>query len=434
MRWLVLLVMLGTAPAASAQTTLRASTAQMLAAAERLEQDGLPVQASRFYRALLTDPSAEVRLESRFRLAMLDKKQGRLAEAADALQALLLDRPDAARARLELASLYVELGNEGGARRELRRVRTGPLPAEVARVVDRWSAALSARQPLGATFNIALAPDTNINRSTRSDTLGTIIGDFEIDHDSKAKSGLGLSLRAQTWGRLRLDRDGQVALLARISSTADLYRRAGFNDLSLSTIVGPEFTFDRMRAAVEIGAGQSWYGGKPSARYVQMTGRTRVTVDDRSAVSGALSLARIDSRLNDLQDGRNLSVEVSVERSLSARNGVLLTGSAQRLAARDPGYSTKSWRAGITAWQEIGRSTVFAGVEYGRLRADERLMLFPEKRQDRYLKMTVGGTLKSINVAGFSPVVRVTRERNTSNIAFTNFQRTRTEFGLTRAF
>ncbi|MBA2466723.1 MAG: DUF560 domain-containing protein [Sphingomonas sp.] len=434
MRWLVLLVMLWSASASSAPTTLRASAAQMLAAAERLDKAGRPDQARRFYRALLSDRSGEVRLESRFRLAMLDKKQGRIADAASALQALLLERPDAARVRLELASLYLELGNEGGARRELRRVRSGPLPAEVARVVDRWSAALSARRPLGASFNIALAPDTNINRSTRSDTLGTIIGDFEIDENSKAKSGLGLALRAQAWGRLRLDRAGQVALLARLSSSADLYRRESFNDLSLSTMAGPEVTVGRTRSAIEIGAGQSWYGGKASARYVQLSGRTRVAVDDRSAVSASLSLASVDNRLNDLQDGRNTALEGSVERALTPRNGVLFTASGQRLAARDPGYSTRSWRVGITGWQEVGQSVLFAGVEYGRLKADERLLLFPEKRQDRSLKLTVGGTLRSINVAGFSPVVRVTRERNKSNIAFTDYERTRTEFGLTRAF
>ena len=420
--------------AEAGQTKLRASAAQMLAVAERLEKAGHPAQASRFYRALLVDPSADVRLESLLRLALLDKKQGRLEEAAAALEALLLERPAAARARFELASVYLELGNEGGARRELRRIRSGPLPVEVARVIDRWSAALSTRQPLGATVNIALAPDTNINRSTRSDTLGTVIGEFEIDDDSKAKSGWGLALRASAWGRLRLDRDGRLALLARVSSTADLYRHARFNDLSLSTIAGPEFTLGRSRAAVELGAGQSWYGGRPSVRFAQLTGRARASVDDRSAISASLSLAHIDNRLNDLQDGRSLGVEASVERALSARNGVQLTSSAQRLAARDPGYSTRSWRAGITGWQEIGRSTLFAGVEIGRLQGDERLMLFPEKREDRYLKTTVGAALKFINLAGFSPVIRVTRERNKSSIEFTDYERTRTEFGLTRAF
>ena len=75
------------------------------------------------------------------------------------------------------------------------------LPPAVARLVDRYSEALRAARPCGASLEIALAPDSNINRATRSDTLGTVLGDFDIDKDSKAKSGTGLSLHGQAYRR-----------------------------------------------------------------------------------------------------------------------------------------------------------------------------------------------------------------------------------------
>ena len=52
--------------------------------------------------------------------------------------------------------------------------------------------------------------------------------------------------------------------------------------------------------------------------------------------------------------------------------------------ARDPGYSTTGWRAGLSFWRDVGRLTLTAGGEVGRLKADERLSLFPSKREDRY--------------------------------------------------
>ncbi len=63
----------------------------------------------------------------------------------------------------------------------MRQAQAGGLPPEVARFVDRYSAALRDQKPLGASIDIAPAPDSNIDRATRSQTLGTVLGDFTFD-------------------------------------------------------------------------------------------------------------------------------------------------------------------------------------------------------------------------------------------------------------
>jgi hypothetical protein len=70
----------------------------------------------------------------------------------------------------------------------------------------------------------------------------------------------------------------------------------------------------------------------------------------------------------------------------------------------------------------------------GRLNADERLLLFPDKRRDRYSRLTLGATFRQLTFRGFSPVTRFTIERNRSTIEFYDYKRTRTEFALVRAF
>jgi hypothetical protein len=191
-----------------------------MAIAERALMSGEAATAEKLFRALLKDPSPEVRAEARFRIAKLIAANGRTSEAAVLLRRVLDDHPNAAPVRLELAALLSKMGDEAGALRELRAVRTTDLPLQVARFVDRLSASLQANKPLGFQLELALAPDTNINRATRSDTLGTVIGDFAINE--KAKSGVGATVRGLVQARLRLASDLDFA--GRISSDASLYR------------------------------------------------------------------------------------------------------------------------------------------------------------------------------------------------------------------
>lgn len=82
----------------------------------------------------------------------------------------------------------------------------------------------------------------------------------------------------------------------------------------------------------------------------------------------------------------------------------------------------------------MGRMTLAGGVEFGRLRADERLLLFPQKRSDRYARLSAGTTFRQFQFHGFAPVARFSIERNRSRIEFYDYRRTRAELGFVRAF
>ena len=78
--------------------------------------------------------------------------------------------------------------------------------------------------------------------------------------------------------------------------------------------------------------------------------------------------------------------------------------------------------------------TVTLAGEIGRLHADERLLLFPDRRRDDYARLSVGASFRQLQYAGFAPVLRFSIERNHSSIALYDYRRTRTEFGIARAF
>jgi len=406
---------------------------QLLAFAETAQASGDVATAETAYKALSHDPNSDIRNEARFRYSKMLAARGENTDAAMLLRQILDEKPQATPVRLKLAGLLDKMGDKEGALRQIRAVRAGGLPPAVARLVDRYSEALRAQRPFGASFEIALAPDSNINHATSQDKLGTVLGDFDISQDSKARSGTGLSLRGQSYRRFSLGHDGR-ALLMRLSGLGNLYKHGRFNDIALDLGAGPELQIGRNRINLEAGATQRWYGQKPYMRSARLGLAVARPIGHLSWLRFTGNAALVDNRINDLEDGRDYSGELSFEHALSPTTGISLKGSAQRESLRDPGYSTTSWRLGLLGWREVGHMTVTAGADFGRLHADERLSLFPDRRADRYARLSLGASFRQLTYAGFAPLLRFSIERNRSSIAFYDYRRTRAEMGIVRAF
>jgi len=409
-----------------------ATAADLFGVADAFVQKGMPARAEPILALLGRDPNPDVRNEARFRQAALLEKGGRDRDAAVLLRRILDDKPDAAPARLKLASILQRLGDEQAALRELRAVRTTDLPPTVARFVDRLSASLQASKPFGIQVEFALAPDSNVNRATKSDTLGTVIGDFSLEEDAQARSGLGAALRA--FARARLPVSENFNLAGRAGFEGNLYRDKDFNDISLDLSAGPEFRLGRTRFTAEAGLVQQWYGMEAYQRTMRVAASVVRPLGAAAQLRLDAGVRWTDNKLNDLQDGTGLSPRVRYERALSPRLLVSASLGFDRFKARDDAYSTRGWAGGVTAYREIGRMTVSAGVDVARLKADERLLLLPEARQDQLMRFHLGSVFRQLTFGGFAPMTRLVIERNRSTVEFYDYKRVRTEFGITRAF
>ena len=422
----------GSNPPPEGARTIRATAGQMLNLAEEMVRRRKSHDAETILDLLASDPDPNVRSEARFRHARLLVSGGETSKAAVLLRRILDEKPSAVPVRLQLAQLLDKLGDKEGAWRQIRAIHAIGLPPSVARIIDRYSAALRAQRPYGASLEVAIAPDSNINRATRSDTLGTVFGDFQITDEGKAKSGTGLSLNGQVFRRVSVA--GDTSLLFRASGFANLYRRGRFNDIAADVAVGPELALGRDRLQLELGATQRWFGQKPYLRSARLAGTFSHRTGSRTVLRLVGSAALVDNQLNDLQDGKTYSGQLQVERALTATTGVAASLSLDRQALKDPGYATTGWRVGITGWHDLGRMTFTAAAELGRLHADERLLLFPDRRQDRYARVSIGASFRQLQWNGFAPVVRFSVERNRSSIGFYDYRRARTEMGIVRAF
>jgi hypothetical protein len=418
------------APVSSPVTGL--SAADIMAVAERAEAAGERGTAIDAYTALAADPDIDVRSEARFRHGKLLAAAGDYRGAALLYRAILDEKPDAGRVRLELASVLYRMGDLGGSRRELRQAQAGGLPADVAVVVDQFAGALRSLRPYGASISIALAPDSNINRATDAQTLDTIIAPLDLSEDARERSGVGLKVGAQAFARLPLS--PRLSLLPRLSGQGELYRETRFNDVSGSVGLGLELVSgaDRIRPS----AGATWrhYGGDLYARTQNVSVGWSHPLGRVAQLDTDVSVSRARYLQNPLQDGWIYDLGASYQRAFDARSGGTLSLSATRQSAEDPGYSTTSGGATLLGYREFGRTTAFASAGARRLVGDERLFLFPEKRRDWLLSASLGATFRAATVAGFAPLVRLSFERNASSVGIYDYTRRSAEFGITRAF
>ncbi len=421
---------------ASAASGLRAprelSAIEVFDLAEKAKAAGQPDDALRFYDALTQDRDGDIRAEARFRKGMLLAEQGRYREAAQAFRALLDEKPDAARVRLELARLLALLGEESGARRELRQAQAADLPEPVAQMVGQFDASLRSRKSAGLTLELGLAPDTNINRATEVRTLNTVIAPLTLSRDARAQSGVGFHWSGQAYAKGALAPG--VKLVPRLNGLGTLYRQGQFNDVTVTTLLGLELQGKRDRLNPALGKGWRWYGGSPymhldmaSVDWIHLVGR-------RSQMVTSIGASTTDYLLNDLQDGALYSASIGIERALSSRSGISVTISGARQTAQDPGYATVSGGLRLLGWHEAGRTTLFASANLQRTEGDEALALFGDRRREWFSSVRAGATLRQLSVQGFAPYFRLGIERNTSTVALYDYRRFTSEFGITRAF
>lgn len=418
---------------ASSAAPVQMNAAQLFAYADAARDRSDYATAEAAYRALTNDPDLELRTEARFRLAeMYTNKMGKHRDAAVLLRRILDDKPDATAVRLELARVDALIGNFLDARRELRAAEASGLPPEVRQQVRFFSNALTALKRVGGGLEVSLAPSTNINRATSSDTLGTIIGDFTLSDDARAKSGVGLSTQGQAYARVPLGK--KTDLLFRASGSADLYRQSEFDDVIASFQAGPQWISGKDRLALSSAVTWRWYGLDPYTLDYGVTGDWQHPLGGRTQLKLDASALKEDNRRDDLEDGERYTLAAGVDHAFSARFGGGLQLSGTRQTARDPGYATASGAANVYLYRELGRTTAVLNLGYRHLEADARLFLYPERRQDDDINAQLSATFRALTVGTFAPIVRVGYERNWSTVGIYDFDRISAEVGITAAF
>jgi hypothetical protein len=420
-----------TGPCAGDPSCRQASAEQLFAAADELAGKGEVAEAEALLTALTQDPNPEYRAEARFRLAVLREALGDRPGAIASLRALLHEKPNAARARLELGRLLAAEGQTGEAARELQKAQAAGLPADVARTAGRFSNLLSATRRRGASIELTAGPDSNVNRATGSAFVDTVIAPFELDADARRQSGFGTSAGMQGYSR---DAIGGLTLLTRGGVRGDLFAgKSRFNDIQFYAGSGPEFKVGSGRVRPAVTVERRWFGGDRYSRgfgtalswIMQPTARSQLELD--------ASVVRQAIEDNDVLDGSRYAASATWDQVVGPDTQARFNLRGAVLEAKAKPESLR--QAGIEAIlaHDLGFANLFGNAGMTKTRGRAPLALFGKTRDDERLDLG-GGLVARRNWSGFAPLLRVTYTRSWSNIELYDYSRARLDIGVTREF
>ncbi|MYE02731.1 MAG: hypothetical protein F4Y03_15935, partial [Alphaproteobacteria bacterium] len=104
-------------------------------------------------------------------IADREAREEKLDEAIAAFRAILVDRPELVRVRLELARAFFLKEEDTLARRHFEQVLAGRPPEPVVVNIQRFLNIMRARRRWEAHFGAALAPDSNLNAASGERTI-----------------------------------------------------------------------------------------------------------------------------------------------------------------------------------------------------------------------------------------------------------------------
>ena len=371
-----------------------------------------------------------------------DRRDALLDEAIAALRAMLVDRPELVRVRLELARAFFLKGEDTLARRHFEQVLAGNPPPPVVANVIRFLRTMRARRQWEAYFGTAIAPDSNLNTASGARTifLDTPFGrlPFTRQGDIAPKSGLGLSV----WGggEYQYPLGPLWRLRSGASASTREYKGGDFDRHSLSAHLGPRRLIDaRTEASLLATVDRQWTAGMPETdRFgLRLEGEHRLT--PRLAMFGRTSVARRNCRDCNHLDGP--VGNVSLGASWAALPVLRLGGNAgwnwsrtnsEHWRSRGPQASlgaTLALPAGFT----VGLRASMQRTEYqGRGFAHRTIDRRPRKDRTRTFSASVHN--RAVTVLGFSPRLSLVNEKRDTNAQALHYKRNRVELSFVRQF
>lgn len=413
-------------PACGSGCITAVTPAEMLRAADDFHAQGRDEAADAILRALADNPNLNLRSEARFRLAKALIARRRYAEAIAQLDRILIERPSAGPARLELARALELSGDHARSLQELARLQAGALPQDLAREIGRLVSTLRSTRPFGGSIEVGIAPDSNVNDATDATVIFVNGLPFALDRSAQRRSGLGLEAAGQLFWRRPMA--GDTRLVIDLTGRGTVYRHNDLDDGNVQVSIGPEFR-NRLRPSVFVsrrwylGRAYSWsYGG--NVQWLHPIARK--TVLD---VSGRVE--HVDVQHTGVFDATNYAASAALEHAFRPSLFARLSVSANHYQARSPTFTTTSAGTALLLAKDFGRLSAYGQVGYSHLGA-EGLFLGTKRRDDR-VELSAGVSFRRIRIMGASPIVRVTRVINGSTTVLYDTARTRVEAALSRA-
>ena len=382
---------------------------------------------------------------SRMRGVSETDRNALLDEAIASLHAMLADRPELVRVRLELARAFFYKGEDSLARGHFRRVLAGDVPDAVKANVQRFLIQIRARRRWTMYMGMALLPDSNIGGGTDEEVIYIDFNGVELPfefnpaEEDQMASGLGASLWAG--GEYQHPLGERLRLRAGADAARREYAGRRFDSTTVSVHAGPRWLVDpRTEASVLASARRHWSG--TSIEHDAMGARIEAR---RRLAPRVTANARASWHHRDYRDVADLDgpvVDVSLGGTWTI-SPILQANSSVGYARERPERlnrrsESRMLRTGLTAalpWGfNLGGNLQFRWTDYEGLEVLQHRPRDDSPREDRTRSLSLYLHKRDLTVFGFSPQLVVTHEERTSNAQLVSYDRTRGELRFVRQF
>ena len=372
-----------------------------------------------------------------------DERDALLDEAIAALHAILVERPDLVRVRLELARAFFLKEEDGLSRRHFDQVLAGNPPAAVVTNIRRFLSIMRARRRWTAYAGAAIAPNSNINGASDAETvLIPVFGQllpFRRSADSRSQSGVGFSL----WGggEYQHPLDERVRMRFGADAARDEYGGSKFDRTFMGVHFGPRWLASPRTEFSVLGvAHRQWTAGSPDndalgGRVEAWRGLTRTI-----GANASVSWRRRDYRRRNSLDGPvtdySLGLVWVVTPTLRTRASVGYVRERPKFPSGR--NATRLGRLGADLALPLGFTLGASGeMRWRDFKGTGRdyLTLDGARRSDRTHILRVSVLNRAFTVLGFSPqVVFVNEVRKTNAQVPGDSTRNRGELRFVRQF
>ena len=415
--------------------TMRMTAPELLRATEKLVFARRFDEARPLIEALRQAP--EMSMEANFLHGYVATETGDLKGGEKAFRAVLRDRPELTRARLELARVLMLEGKDSAADHHYRLAEEAQdLPPEIERTIRLQRGVIRDRRNWHLNLDVGLAPDTNINNATDSRSISIFGQDgYVLSRDARRESGIGQTANISSGVRLRLS-DGLAMVLDADGQIVNQPGKAA-DDISALIAAGPELTMKGgARVSIQATGVQRWYGGKVAQQGGGIRLNYQRNLDAGARIGVQADIRHITSGYSNEYDGWQYAGYATYERVVHRTMVASATAFLRREDLHARPYSSTEAGYSVGIGGELPRG-INAGVSVGISRAwyDAPLLLFSEQtRRDWRVNARAYVGLRSVRVLGFSPSLTYTYNRTQTPIDFYRTDRHRLVFGLARYF
>lgn len=420
--------------------TRRMTAGELLQEAERAVVAKRYDEARPMLAALVHAP--DMAMQRHFLLGYMASQTNDLRTAETEFRAVLRERPDMTRARLELARVMMLQGKDRAADHHFRLAeQDADLPPEIEKTIRQARGIIRSRRNWTLNVDFGLVPDSNINNATDARTINFDYGtgpaeELVLSDDARRKKGVGQTLGANGSVRLRL-KDG-LAMVVDGNTQIVNHKGSDADDISALLAAGPELTMKNgARIGIQAVGFSHWFGGKVAQRGLGARVSYQQNLSRGQRIGALIDVRGVDSDFSSAYDGTSYAGYLTYERVVNRSMVASLTLFGRRDDLRLSAYSSKEFGGSLAIGGELPHG-INAGLSAGLSRATYDDPLFfpfgPEPRRDwRYNARAYLG-LRSIRVLGFSPSVTYNFSKTASNIGFYDSERHRVEFALARYF